>query len=178
MQFSSLLAAASVLVSAVSALPVQNFVKFTVESDKDELNGKGLSSIHEGAAINYVFLGDNSQTLNLNTTSGEIYQSFTSADGQTFNQYLSVLGGGFPGLQVSAASAYPTTWTFEDGYLKGNGSDSFLVAKNTHDPYRYSEKSYQIGFSTEIDAAVSDAYGNGLTDVNVVKVKVQQTATA
>lgn len=171
MQFSTLLAAASVLVSAVSASPISNFVTLTLESENDELNNKGLYSIHEGAAINYVFVGDEPTTLNLNTTSGDIYQTFQNADGQSFNQYLQVLGYGFPGLEVSVGSP-ETTWTFVDGYLRGNGSNNFYVAKNTSDPYRVSVNSYQLGLFPEgFDASA-------FVDVHPVKVKVAQSATA
>lgn len=177
MQFSTLFAAASVLAGFVSAAPVSNFVKFTIESENKDLDGKGLYSRHEGAAINYVFLADQAQTLNLNTTSGAIYLSAGNSDGQSFPQFLSVLENGFPGLQVSASGAPVTTWTFENGYLKGNGSDAFFIAKDTKDPYNYSKDNYQIGLFPNIGSSVSAATA-GYSNVNPVKVKVAQSATA
>lgn len=177
MQFSTLFAAASVLAGFVSAAPVSNFVKFTIESENKDLDGKGLYSRHEGAAINYVFVGDEAQTLNLNTSNGAIYLSTGNSEGQSFPQFLSVLEYGFPGLQVSASGAPVTTWTFEDGYLKGNGSDAFFIAKDTKDPYNYSKDIYQIGLFPNIGSSVSAATA-GYSNVNPVKVKVAQSATA
>ncbi|CAN0521096.1 unnamed protein product, partial [Scytosiphon promiscuus] len=54
MKFSTICVAA--LAALTQASPVKNTikdVKLTVESDNKEINGKGLSSLHEGAGLNY-----------------------------------------------------------------------------------------------------------------------------
>jgi len=171
MQFSTLFAAASVLAGVASATPISKYVKFTVESDVQDINNKGLSSTHEGAGVDYFFLGDEAQQLTLNTTSGDIYANLEVAGGESYPLPLNVISTGFPGLEAGG-EVYKTNWSFEDGYLKGNGSDNFYVAKNTNDPYQYSKNQYQIGLFPENSS--TDAFA----DVHSVKVKVQQYATA
>ncbi|CCH41108.1 putative secreted protein [Wickerhamomyces ciferrii] len=171
MQFKTLIATAASLIAFVNAEAAQNYVQFYAESDIKEINGKGLSSIHEGAALNYFFLGEDPEILDYNPETGAISSSLNTGDGQSIDlAFEASVGSRFPTLQVTAGAQTATSWTFEDGYLKGNGSQNFFVAKNTSDPYRYSEKSYQVALFPE------GASTSGFVDVHPIKIKVTQSA--
>ncbi|GMG00247.1 unnamed protein product [[Candida] boidinii] len=75
-------------------------IALTVSSKSDEINGKGLSSIHEGAAINYVFLGDGTTELYYDATQKVIYQPFI----ENYYQFLDATGP-YVALTVSTPSS-------------------------------------------------------------------------
>lgn len=113
-------------------------IALTVSSKSDEINGKGLSSIHEGAAINYVFLGDGTTELYYDATQKVIYQPFI----ENYYQFLDATGP-YVALTVSTPSS---VFTFDnEGLLYLNGSSSgFYACKDTNDPYSYSQNSYEL----------------------------------
>lgn len=142
MKFSTILTTAA----TSFALAQARTVRFFTESNDTQINHKGLYSTHEGAGINYMFLGgDDAQNYTV-TDYGEIFLSQDSADGSTFKQTLSIVNypNVFPYLQLSVTPDN-VNWYIDDGYLSGNGSDNFWVAKNTSDPYNFSQYSYTIG---------------------------------
>ncbi|CUM46974.1 uncharacterized protein AC631_02932 [Debaryomyces fabryi] len=133
----------TICVAALAALaqasPVKHSikdVKLTVESDNTEINGKGLSSLHEGAGLNYFFLGEGSQDLKYNSSDKQLY--FDVSDDIKFSFSVS---GNFATIGVLE----PYKVEFEHNYLKVNGTtDGFFACKNVNDPYRYSENSYAL----------------------------------
>ena len=137
MKFSTICVAA--LAALAQASPVKHSikdVKLTVESDNTEINGKGLSSLHEGAGLNYFFLGEGSQDLKYNSSDKQLY--FDVSDDIKFSFSVS---GNFATIGVLE----PYKVEFEHNYLKVNGTtDGFFACKNVNDPYRYSENSYAL----------------------------------
>lgn len=139
MKFASILTLATLAYKASAAtVPAQ----LAIESNND-LNDKKLYSIHEGAAINYVFVGnDNGQefqydqdnqklTYQINATPNPINLSLGALD-----EFVSV-----------AVTSDPVDITFDNNYLKFNGSsDNFYACKNLPDPYGYSKSSPALTF--------------------------------
>ncbi|CCH44585.1 putative secreted protein [Wickerhamomyces ciferrii] len=145
MQFSTLLATAVALTGATAAAIQNSTVKFTIESPNQDVNNKGLSSIHEGAAINYFFAGEASEAFGFDTKTGVISKTVEIGGNQSYEEFFGIQqGGNFQSLQTSPTQDN-TKWAVDNGYLTGNGSDSFFAVKGTNDPYNYSEESYQIG---------------------------------
>ncbi|EMG48331.1 putative cell wall protein, putative [Candida maltosa Xu316] len=132
---------ASVLTLSSSALAAIREYQLFAQSDNEEVNGQGLSSIHEGAGINYVFLGSAAQTVNYDTDSQNIFADLEIAGGQTARQSL-VLEGGV--LQLSVAGEPLAVQIADDGAVTFPGSDGLAAAKNINDPYRYSENSFAV----------------------------------
>lgn len=145
MQFSYLTAVASTLVAA-SALQLK------AVSSSSNVNDAGVSSIHEGAALNWVELGNPN-----NPNQGESYE-YDASEGTLTNDLGGVLSNtqlGFSNAgkgSVLVFGAYDTTgkFTFDsEKYLEVNGSaDHFYACKNINDPYNYSEQSYFVLYST------------------------------
>ncbi|CCH41107.1 putative secreted protein [Wickerhamomyces ciferrii] len=170
MKLSTVLTLAVSIIGYASAAPAPftpdpvNNVQFFVESENPNVQGKSLHHRHEGAAVDFVFLGDAPATFKYDYKTDVI----TADVGTEYPLYFSVLSGvEFPTLQVSAASSYYTKWAVEDGYLTGNGSSNFIAAKNTGDPYNYSKDSFQVALFPE-----GGIPGRYVTDVTDVKIKV------
>jgi len=140
MKFSTILATAASL-----ALTQARTVRFFTESNNTKVNNKGLYSAHEGAGINYLFLDGEPQNFTI-TDAGEIYYPIQTGDGKSYPQTLSIVNspGSFPSLQVSVTGD-DVYWLIENDYLSANGSSNFWAAKNTSDPYNYSNYAYNIG---------------------------------
>ncbi|CCH40889.1 putative membrane protein [Wickerhamomyces ciferrii] len=166
MQFSTLLATAVALTGA-SAAAIQSSIRFNIESENQEVNNKGLSSIHEGAAINYFFAGEGSESFDFDYKTGVISKKVEIADNQSYEEFFTIQegGSGFHTLQTSP-SYDNTKWAVENGYLTGNGSDTFFAVKGTNDPYNYSKESFQIGVMAPHSPNIYDA---------VVPIKIKAT---
>lgn len=137
MKFSTICVAA--LAALTQASPVKNTikdVKLTVESDNKEINGKGLSSLHEGAGLNYFFLGEGSQDLKYDSSSQKLYFDISDEITYSFSVYsdFAIIG-----------VLEPYKVEFNDNYLKVNGTtEGFFACKNVNDPYQYSKDSYAL----------------------------------
>lgn len=130
----------STLLFVASALADVIPIQLIARSESAEVNSKGLSSIHEGAGINYFFLGTNAQTLQYDEGAKVIYISLSS-DQPNSNQYFAIEGNV---LQLTVA-AQPLSVEFDaDGYAVFAGSNSIYALMNINDPYRYSETSYAV----------------------------------
>lgn len=122
----------------LAALAVADSIQLFAESDDKSVNGLGLSSIHEGAAINYFFLSSGgAETLQYDEKNGEVYS--TTSD--SVKQSVSIDAGNF--LQLSAADFQKVDFS-DDDTVSVNGNDEFFAAKNVKDPYNYSKDSYAI----------------------------------
>ncbi|KAK9478781.1 hypothetical protein V1514DRAFT_330363 [Lipomyces japonicus] len=142
--FTTLASIASLATAALAA----STVKLTAKSDSSEVNGKGLYYIHEGAAINYVFLGDGAADLVYYSENGTFYAPDS--------QYPFALG--IVGSIVQVGVAGTTEFTISSGKLAVNGSTAgFYAAKNTNDPYDYSASAYEVLYYSDKSAAPSDA---------------------
>ncbi|VEU24281.1 DEKNAAC105653 [Brettanomyces naardenensis] len=132
---------------AVTAAVSAEDVNLWVKSDNSEVNGKGLSSLHEGAGINYFFLGDGTISMTYDATTGLVSESIGSGIVTSFG----AVGDHF------AASSVTTPYfdvTFEDdGTLQANGSsDVFYACQNTGDPYQYSTSQWEVMYYPAKDA--------------------------
>ncbi|RCK59071.1 Cell wall protein PGA31 [Candida viswanathii] len=134
MQF--LYSVASILALSPAALAAVRKVQLFASSDNADVNDYGVSSVHEGAGVNYLFLAapgvaetvnydDEKYILYLENSVGE--QVFSISQGQGFLQY------GESSVRVDIA---------EDGTVSFDGSDSVVAAKNVNDPYNRSEQDY------------------------------------
>lgn len=125
-------------ISATAAIATGEDVYLYVKSSNSEINGNSLSSLHEGAGINYFFLGTASASaLTYDSDMKTIYSSYAG-----LTQYFTVYEG-FTGLTVIGPNA---ELTFDDNntLLINGTSDSLYACKNTNDPYRYSEREYGL----------------------------------
>ncbi|KAK9357729.1 hypothetical protein V1504DRAFT_463507 [Lipomyces starkeyi] len=136
MKFSAL---AIIATFASSALAATKSVYLTVKSDNPTIDGQGLSSIHEGAAINYVFLGSGgSEELVYESSNSTIYNPYIFP-GYPF--YLQIWGN----ILVVGVGETITQFKIDSSnYLTVNGSESgFYAVMNTNDPYNYSAYAYE-----------------------------------
>ncbi|ODV96555.1 hypothetical protein PACTADRAFT_1144 [Pachysolen tannophilus NRRL Y-2460] len=110
-------------------------IELKAVSNNSAVNGLGLSSVHEGAGINYFFLGQGSEKLTYDGVS-TIYVEDSLH--QTFQVDSSI-------LELSVTTTY-NHWTFDNNnYLALNGStDGFYACKNFNDPYSYSSNEYGV----------------------------------
>lgn len=131
---SSVLFLLSVYATSVSA--VIYTVYLGVSSD-DETLPTGLSSIHEGAGINYFFLGEGSQNLTYDDDQKLLYFDSTPE----VRQFFSVVGN-----IVQLTVAPDATEVNVDGPLLAfqGSTGGFYAQKNINDPYRYSQNSYAL----------------------------------
>lgn len=128
----------SLIVAATAALATAENVNLVVKSDHSDINGNTLGFPHEGAGLNYAFLGTSSASQLLEYD--ESSKTFTEP-GSTIPQSLG-LSGNFIALTVAEPSA---EFTFDGNTLQLNGtSDSFYACKNVNDPYNYSQSSYAL----------------------------------
>ncbi|GMM32564.1 hypothetical protein DAMA08_053090 [Martiniozyma asiatica (nom. inval.)] len=133
--FTSAAAIALISLAKVNAEEVHLYTK----SDNDEVDGFSLGWIHEGAAVEYVFLGSKGgDTEALNFEDNALEYDWLPG----YPQYVS-----FGGNYVQVASFGPANvFTFDDdNLLQVNGtSKNFYACKNTNDPYSYSASSYEL----------------------------------
>lgn len=181
MQFSYLTAIASTLVAA-SALQLK------AVSSSSDVNDAGVSSIHEGAAINYVQLGNPN-----NPNNGESYE-YDGSQGTITNDLGGVLSNAELGFGPSSDKgavlifgAYSTTgkFTFDsEKYLEVNGSaDNFYACKNINDPYSYSERTYFVLYSTteltdDCESVKLQQVGSGSNSTSASSTGVAPAATS
>lgn len=125
----SLAILSSIAVAAVSE------IELVADSSETSVNGLGLSSIHEGAGINYFLLGSDSETLKFDEETGTVYANLTD----TITQFVSISNNI---LQLSVFT--PQKVTVADGVVSVDGNDAFFACKNINDPYRYTEKSFAV----------------------------------
>lgn len=169
MKFSALLASAATL-----ALTQARTVRFWTESNVTEVDDRGIYSIHEGAGVNYVLLDGEPQNYTI-TDYGVIYYSSKTADGTAYQPALKIVNanGSFPSLELSV-TAPDVNWLIDDGYLSGNGSSNFWAAKNTSDPYGYTQESYTLGLF--LDNSVSPTQFANAAPVKVRAEILDETA--
>ncbi|ODV84045.1 hypothetical protein CANARDRAFT_9043 [[Candida] arabinofermentans NRRL YB-2248] len=154
MRFSVLSSIAITSKIALASLdsPSGSAVSLYVSSSSDEIDGLGIYNIHEGAGINYVFVSTSDSTTDLYYDESDkfIYQPFASG----YYQYLSTSSGI---VQLTVSGNDGGVYTFDDdGYLLLNGSsDGFYACKNTNDPYRYSQTSYEVMYYDDESKASS-----------------------
>lgn len=130
--------------STTFALPIlsllaaaQAFSLFT-ESDTADVNNKGLTSYHEGAGINYAFLGADSIDFEYDATAKSLSQkvggySYNFSVTETHAVQFSVIEG----AEVS----------FDGEYLSYKGSTSgFYACKDIVEPYEYSKSTFAVTY--------------------------------
>ena len=123
------LTAASLLTLSSSALAAIKDIQLYAQSSNNEVNDFGISSRHEGAALNYLFLAAPgvAENLKYDDETKTVYTEL-KAGSSTVRQPLNVgntvlqLGGSGDGTKVDIA---------EDGTLSFDGSDSIGAAKTS-----------------------------------------------
>ncbi|OWB59640.1 hypothetical protein B5S32_g1830 [[Candida] boidinii] len=136
MKYSYVLSAAALASSAIA-----EDIEFVVKSD-NELNGRGVYNIHEGAGINYWFVSSDASTtgpLTYDAEAGTITEPFT----EQYLIYFDVLGS-FIAQSVAGPNA---DLTFDDeGVLSINGTSTIQACNDVQDPYSYSKNSRALIF--------------------------------
>lgn len=131
-----------IYVSLASAL------RLVIHADDDAVNGLGVTTIREGAGVNYAFLGSDSADFTYDEESQLLSESSSDTPSVFSVQEHIVQFGVSGGDQV----------TIEDGALAIGGSASgFYAAKNINDPYRYSEESYALTYFGSEDPSFEGA---------------------
>ncbi|GME82442.1 unnamed protein product [Ambrosiozyma monospora] len=132
----------SVLLLLITKTLADETIQLVIKSDNSDLSGKGISSIHEGAGINYMFAGNGAMDLTYAST------SITTTD-IGYPQYFNVDDDG--GVISMSVASQSSGFTFsDDGTLQYNGSDEgFQACKNINDPYNYSSSSYAICYKEQ-----------------------------
>ena len=130
------LAFTTVVVSAACAAAED--ITLTVLSDNSEVKGMAVSNTHEGAGLNYLFIGGtDGPTYTYDADKKAISQPFTGS----YVQYLTAMEH-FMAMSVSTSV---DVYTFDGNLLALNGSTkNFYACKNTGDPYEYSASSYEV----------------------------------
>ena len=114
-------------------------VRLYATSEDISFNGRGLYSIHEGAGINYLFLGA-PQLLQYNNESRVLYLELSTPPSNA-KQYLAFQSE-FLALTV-AQEPLPVDIA-NDGTVTFPRSEPLYAAKNVSDPYRHSEEVYAV----------------------------------
>lgn len=125
------LASSAALLAVVNA--ATRNIELWVSSSNDTVNGKGLSSTHEGAGINYVFAGTYAQSLIYDDSTGTITTPKSGSLVQT-------LSAGARVVQLTVAGSSKAT--IADNVLSLDGNSKFFLAMNINDPYNLSTKEY------------------------------------
>ena len=112
-------------------------VELYVDSTDDSIAGKALSSIHEGAGINYFLLGTSAEQITYDDSTKYLGSDMFYVS--TYDDFLlqGVLGAG--------------NITFDGDHLVVNDVKDFYAAKNVNDPYQYSTQLY-IVLTSNLDA--------------------------
>ncbi|EMG48327.1 RHD3 Cell wall protein RHD3 [Candida maltosa Xu316] len=131
----------SVLSFASTAFAAISNVQLFASSDDSTIDGQGLTSTHEGAGINYLFLGPNAQTLQYDSDDQTIFTDLQIAGGQTARQSFVVEGGIF---QLSVSGTPLTVQIQPDGTVSFPGSDSVFASKNINDPNNFSATQFAV----------------------------------
>ncbi|CCG21745.1 hypothetical protein CORT_0B00220 [Candida orthopsilosis Co 90-125] len=148
---------ALLLTLSSSALAAIIPVQFFASSDNEKVNGQGLYSTHEGAGINYFFLGAG-QTLQYNDETRVVY---VDVDTQPLLQQNLTFLNNILSLTFSRGSL-PADIA-EDGSVTFLVSDALAAAKNINDPYSYSESKYavvKVGGEGSIPLTLSAKFGD------------------
>ncbi|KAI5967110.1 hypothetical protein KGF57_000539 [Candida theae] len=149
---------ASLLTLSTGALAAIRPVQFFASSDNEEVNGQGLYSTHEGAGINYFFLGA-AQNLQYNDESRVVYIAL-GGNLPDARQYLAFSGDV---LSLTVAEEPLPVDIAEDGTVTFPGSDALAAAKNINDPYRYSEDVFAVvkdGAEGSIPLSINAIFGD------------------
>ncbi|KAK9459564.1 uncharacterized protein V1516DRAFT_680249 [Lipomyces oligophaga] len=136
MKFTSTAITAAVLGLASSV--AAESVKLYAKSSSSAVDGKGLYGLHEGAAIDYVFFGSDSEDFNYSNSS--IYATYSVAE--SYYYFFSVGEVVTYGLIDE-----PSKFTIEDGLLSYDGSTSgFAACLGVNDPYSYGATNYILSY--------------------------------
>lgn len=162
--------ATSIVLSAGSVhANVQNI---QLSANISNSNYTGLSSIHEGAGINYFQNGASSETLTFDNEASSIYvQHGELKQSLIIIAEASYQDSFFPFLQLSVVSGDKIYWGVSDGKLVGTDSSDktvqFYAAKNVTDPYGVSEHSFLIGATTENITEYSNKLAVDLQSISI-----------
>ncbi|KAK6463429.1 hypothetical protein DFJ63DRAFT_118704 [Scheffersomyces coipomensis] len=162
MKVSTTISSLALLVSSALA-DLQN-VSLFVSSDDTSINGSGLGAPHEGAGINYLFIGSNGGNFGTANTIALVYN--TTSQGLYWQlepgiiEYFGV-SGAVAQLSVAVSG---TGVTFENGYLAYDGStEGFYALYNISDPYNYSKS--QLAIVRDLSASPEGGIPISLTAV-------------
>jgi len=135
--------------AALALASAQN-VTLKVESDDTRFDGKGLSGIHFGAALNGVVLVDDLVSYPVNPKNSEVYQQIQDTP-YTLHQE-------FGELIFQAGTSLDNATYVSGDYLAYHDSDSVFYACKSlpYDPYGYTTRGNAYGVQVIEDSVPSD----------------------
>lgn len=136
----SMLSLAPLLLAAAS-LALAEQKNLYIKSSNNDVDGRSLYAIHEGAGINYVFLSATGSTLELDfdESAGTLSQPMPGAT--QYSQMFTMLEN-YVAMAITGSAGIIS---FDDNTMLFNGSaNGFYACTNTGDPYRYSLSSYEL----------------------------------
>lgn len=130
-------------VAATAAVASAEDVYLYVKSDDASIDGNSLGYPHEGAGLNYFFLGTGAASA---LTYDSENKTITYPIGSGFYEYFTTYGS-YVGLMVTGPGA---DITFDDNntLLYNGTSENFYACKDTNDPYQYSKEQYEVMYYT------------------------------
>ncbi|EMG47018.1 PGA30 Cell wall protein PGA30 [Candida maltosa Xu316] len=134
MKFSTSIAAILSLTSTAFGALTQ--YRLVAESDNKDIDGKGLTFLHEGAGINYAFLSDTGVTVTYDDKTKLLYYPVSPQ-----LQFNFGVEGNIVQFSVTPPAAVEIG---TDGTVSFTGSDSVHAAKDINDPYQYSKGSFAV----------------------------------
>lgn len=139
----------AILSLSSSALATISSIQLFAKSSDSKVDGLGLYSKHEGAAIDYLFLSKNGADLKYDDEKKQIYQELKTAS-LTVRQ-LFTLGGDV--YELGATDNFIPVTINKDGTLSFTGDDKVFASKNVNDPYSYSNSEYAVSNKQTDDSA-------------------------
>ncbi|KAK9462654.1 uncharacterized protein V1516DRAFT_710479 [Lipomyces oligophaga] len=154
MKTASIVASLAALASGVVAASYN--VTFVAKSTDSSINGAGLYSIHEGAAINYFFLasdGGSAETILYDSDKNLFTSPYTGVGGGEFIPFGLLIYENMLWYELGEQSDY---FSISDATLAVDGSTKgFYACKDTLDPYDYSLENYQVLYYNSTETAPS-----------------------
>lgn len=129
-------AATTALLLSAQALAELTSYKLYAKSENTEIDGKGVSILHEGAGIYFVFLGTESIDVTYDDVEKLLYVPVSSDIQFNFGTNADI-------VQFSVTPPVSVEID-EDGSVNFKGSDDLFAAQYINDPYNYSKDSYAV----------------------------------
>ncbi|ODV80293.1 uncharacterized protein CANTADRAFT_50492 [Suhomyces tanzawaensis NRRL Y-17324] len=133
----------ALLASAVSAAVTD--IDLYIDSQNKEVDGNSLQPLHEGAAIQYLFLGHQQNAFQYDSDtqvlSGPNPPQTPFANNFSIVDHVAWTSSSTEATKVTIIGGHSA----DRGFLAINGSsDGFYAVKNINDPYQYSNQQYAL----------------------------------
>ena len=145
MKFTTIAAAAFAFAHSVVALRSVKLKTFAYPPPQyPDVTGKFVSTVHEGAALNYLLVvpEDGALTWTYDEDTKYLYYEVGAGTDNCFRYYFTI-GEGEPGILLATPTDNPVPVNVDNlGFITFDGSYGVKGVKNINDPYQYSKDSY------------------------------------